>query len=194
MQQYQVELNNKKTYSNNQIADIVSALLNKLTAWKKLSSHPDEVTMLTNSIEAYQFESSIPDYAVVTMTFYFKDKIQGVTIDDQITKIAKKHTNSKIQIRIQKGGGRSPLIESKNSYKFFNHIQQIAKKMEVKVEPVLLSYSSDISLAAENIPAVEGFGPLGNNCGSADEFIIRDSLIDRSALLAMVIYACSSKV
>ena len=40
----------------------------------------------------------------------------------------------------------------------------------------------------QDVPVLGGLGPLGGDVRSPDEFVLRDSLIDRSALLAMIIY------
>ncbi|MFC2088906.1 M20/M25/M40 family metallo-hydrolase, partial [Calditrichota bacterium] len=135
MQQYQIEINNQKNHNDNHIPDIISVLTKKITAWKKLTSNPKDVKMFTNSIQAYQFDGSTPDYAIVTMTIHFKDKNLGNAIDEKIIKIAKNGSNSKIQVRVQKGGGRLPLNESETSRNFFNQIHSIAKKMEITVKP-----------------------------------------------------------
>jgi D-alanine-D-alanine ligase len=124
---------------------------------------------------------------------YFKDKNHGQSIDEQIVIIAKNSTNGKLKAHVHKEGGRLPVVESEESYKFFEKIQNIAQKMEITVKLQHFNISSDVSLAPDNIPVIEGFGPLAENCGAPDEYIIRDSLIDRSALLAMVIYYCSKK-
>ena len=47
--------------------------------------------------------------------------------------------------------------------------------------------SSDICHVPAGVPVLGGFGPTGGNRLSPHEFIVRDSLIDRSALLALVI-------
>lgn len=193
MQEYQVEFNNNKFQNGMQNPDLISFLIKKISSWKKLSASLDEIKMLTTSIEAYEFDNSISDYAKIKMVIHFKDKNLGQSVDEQIIKIAKSSTNGKIQVHVRKGGGRLPMVESKASHKFFKKIQKIGQKMEVRVNTAHFHLSTDASLASDNIPVIEGFGPLANNFGSQDEYIIRDSLIDRSALLAMVIYHCSNQ-
>jgi D-alanine-D-alanine ligase len=58
----------------------------------------------------------------------------------------------------------------------------------VHVEPIHRDTSSDICHVPENVPVLGGFGPLGGDPQSPNEFIVSDSLIDRAALLALVIH------
>ena len=69
-------------------------------------------------------------------------------------------------------------------------IARLAEQLEVRIKPFHREISSEISYVPEDIPALDGFGPLGGNTRSQNEFIIQDSLLDRSLLLAMIIYRC----
>ena len=51
--------------------------------------------------------------------------------------------------------------------------------------------SSDISNVPAELPALDGFGPKGDKYRSPQEYIIHDSIVERAALLASVIYKCS---
>jgi len=188
MQQYTIEISNFKNHRSNQIVDLIATLTAKINAWKKLADQKKGVVIITDSIAANQFISTLPDYATVQITIYFKTKEQGEWIDQQIKKIARKDTRERLMVRVQTLGGRDPVQNSAANQKFYTEIQKIARQIELTVDAVHFDTTSDISFVGDEIAALEGFGPLGNNCGSPDEFIIRDSLIDRAALLAMVLY------
>ncbi len=47
--------------------------------------------------------------------------------------------------------------------------------------------SSDICHVPDRIPALDGFGPIGGATQTPNGYILRDSLIDRAAVLAMTI-------
>ena len=50
--------------------------------------------------------------------------------------------------------------------------------------------SSDISHVSQDIPSLEGLGPLGGEFRSPNEYILKNSLIDRALLLALTINKC----
>jgi len=192
MQKYSIELTNLKNLRTNYGGDIITALTTKINAWKKLADKTPDVVIIANEIQANQFLSTVPDVATVLLTVYFKNREQGEWLDSQVKKIAKKGAKDKLQIRILSLGGRAPVTDSIPNQLFYKEIQKVANQIEVSVEARHFETTSDISFAGDALPAIEGFGPLAGNFGSPDEFIIRDSLIDRSTLLAMVIYNCSS--
>jgi D-alanine-D-alanine ligase len=59
--------------------------------------------------------------------------------------------------------------------------------LETKVGIVHRKTSSAVSYVPESIPVLEGLGPAGGNSRSPHEYILRDSLIDRATLLALII-------
>jgi D-alanine-D-alanine ligase len=193
MQKYMVDMSNFKNHRTNQITDLIASLTAKINAWKKLASQKQGVVIISDAIQANQFMSTLPDYATVQITAYFKSKDQGQWIDQQVKKIATKGSRNRLQVRVQTLGGRAPVKNSSANQRFYTEIQKTASQIEVTIDTAHFDTTSDISFAADKIPTIEGMGPLGNNCGSPDEFIIRDSLIDRAALLAMILYHGSSK-
>ncbi len=70
-------------------------------------------------------------------------------------------------------------------------MHKIAEMLEVRIQPIHRNVSSDICHIPESVPVLGGFGPIGDDPQSPIEHIVRDSLIDRAALLALVIYYCS---
>jgi acetylornithine deacetylase/succinyl-diaminopimelate desuccinylase-like protein len=193
MQKYTIEMNNFKNHRTNQNTDLIAELTAKINDWKKLAGKKQGVFIITDAIQANQFLSTLPDYATVQITTYFINKKHGEWIDQQVKKIARKGSRDRLQVRVQTLGGRAPVINSPANQVFYTEIQKIAQQIEITIDAVHFDTTSDIAFAGDEVPAIEGLGPLGNNCGSPDEFIIRDSLIDRAALLAMILYHGSSK-
>jgi len=193
MQKYKIEFCNFKNHRSNHVADLVAALTVKIDAWKKIMRLKEKIVIIVDSIQANQFLSTVPDFATVHITVYYMTFEQAKWIDQQINKIAKKDSHDRLQVRVQTFGGRAPVIGTTVTQKFFTQIQKIAQTLELNVDSGHFNTSSDIAFAGNTIPAVEGLGPLGDQCGSPDEYIIRDSLIDRAALLAMTLYHCSVK-
>jgi D-alanine-D-alanine ligase len=193
MQKYTIELSNFKNHRTNQTPDLIDILTEKINAWKKLSEQKTGIIIITDTIQANQYMSTLPDYATIHVTVYFLNKKQGEWIDQQIRKIARKDAQDQLQVRVQMLGGRVPVKNSSANKKLYTEIQKIARQLEITIDAGHYDTTSDISFAGNEMPALEGLGPLGNNCGSPDEFIIRDSLIDRAALLAMILYHGSLK-
>jgi D-alanine-D-alanine ligase len=74
---------------------------------------------------------------------------------------------------------------SKEIKKFYQIIKKISQKLDVRVIEEHRWSSADICFVESDKPMVDGLGPLGTKIKGTDEYILRHSLLERSALLAM---------
>ena len=105
--------------------------------------------------------------------------------------IAKKKGEVKLDVHIHKDVTRPPVLNTEESEKFYSDVEKLAKSAEIKVKPYHRYITSDLSYVPHRIPNLGSMGPLGENIGTANEYIQRDSMIDRSILLALTINHCS---
>ncbi|MGB2954625.1 MAG: M20/M25/M40 family metallo-hydrolase, partial [Anaerolineales bacterium] len=186
-QQYQIDLKQTTRDKPRDIRDVVTSISRKAIAWEKLSSAQAGVKITIDSLKAERNHASVQ----LTASYFQRDQI--TELDQQIRKIAAKETSKNFLVRIRVIGSRSPVSDNTLNRSFFEKIQKLARLLELKIEPIHRSFSSDICCTPENVPVLGGLGPIGNGSGFPDEYILRDSLIDRSALLALIINNCGSE-
>jgi D-alanine-D-alanine ligase len=75
--------------------------------------------------------------------------------------------------------------------RLFEIVRQIGKGLHIAVEPTHRWHSSDICFVPQSVPAIDGMGPIGGGERTQDEHILRSSLVERAAVLAMVIHRCA---
>jgi D-alanine-D-alanine ligase len=184
---YTIEMSNIKETDTAKAGNIITAISQRIMAWQKLSSSETGIVVHPTWLEARTVYGQAPDYAKVLLDTHFKEKEQGEELDKQIRTIARRGLNSQLQIRIKKGIYRSPHIETEATRKFFDRVQNMAVRLETKVAPIHRTASSAVCYVPESIPVLEGLGPVGGNSRSPNEYILRDSLIDRATLLALII-------
>jgi D-alanine-D-alanine ligase len=190
-QQYQIEISNLKNSKNKHVLNVIENISQKNLQWQKLSS-PEKGTYVTiNSMGGQTNPGRSSDHAIVTLTVRFDTKNLSEELDKKIRKIASKGSNGGMQVRVSTGEPRWPVPESETINKFYDKVHRLAKILEVRVEPIHRDTSSDICHVPEDVPVLGGFGPIGGAPQSPTEYIVRDSLIDRAALLALVIYDCA---
>lgn len=182
-----VELTNTKSSENGDAPDVIKLLCQKLSAWDKLVSPEAGIFLKPTQLEGRTLYGLAPDFATTSLFVRFQDDTQSDAIEKQIREIGRRNLPPKCQIRIRKTVSRPALEEREPITKFYEQVQGIARRLEVKVAPVQRATSSDISYAPDHIPALEGLGPIGGGARTPGEYILRDSLIDRAAVLAMVI-------
>jgi D-alanine-D-alanine ligase len=186
-QQYHIEITNPKDGRNKKIRNVMEGLSQKILAWLKLSLPEKGVMVTISSISARMNPGLSSDHATVYLTARFNDKNQGAALDEQIRKIAKKGYPGRFQVRIKVDKCRLPIAETDQNLDFFEKVRALAKRLEVAVKPAHRDFSSNICHVPDTLPVLGGFGPVGEGSRSLNEHIICDSLIDRSALLALVI-------
>jgi D-alanine-D-alanine ligase len=184
---YSIEMTNVKNPESGEAADIITAISRKVIALQKLSNPDTGIIVHPMNLEARTLYGATPDYATMTFDTHFNAKEQGEALDKEIRKIIRKGLDSRIQIRIRKGINRPPLLESEKNKQLFEKVQKLAKLLETKVGSIHRSASSAICYVPEEVPALEGLGPAGGESRSPNEYILRDSLIDRATMLALII-------
>ncbi len=193
IQQYQVEITNNKNSKNKKIANVVENISQKNLAWLKISSDQKGIRVKVDTLTAQGTSGSGSDHAVASLSVCYTDKSQSDKIDEQIRKIAEKGSNGGLQVRIRTGERHFPVTCNRKTREFFKRVQKLAQLLEVRVEPEHRDTFSGICHVPEDVPVLGGFGPLGVGNGSLHEYIVRDSLIDRAALLALVIHDCAGR-
>ncbi len=177
------------------IHGIIPILGKKITALEKLSKDEKNYKLRTTSIVAQGTHGHTPNHATLSLVCSFKNPALGKTLDSKIRSIMRKKESAakNLDIAINQIQTRPPVIEEKSNREFYELVEDLAKKHEIKIKRHEQLMSSDISNVPSKLPALDGFGPMGHNYRSTNEYILHDSIVERSALLTSIIYRCSDK-
>lgn len=189
---YNVRFSNK-TSGLRDLHGIIPVLGKKILALEKLTLDEKDYRVRTTSIQAEGSHGSTPDYATLSLVTSYKDSKSGNDLDEKIKKLMAKNEEGmvKLSVEIAKGQTRTPVEESESDAKFYEIVENEAKKLEIKIKRHQQFVSSDISNVPSDVPSIDGFGPMGHNYRTPNEYILHDSIMDRTALMALVIYRCS---
>ena len=179
--------------SSSDIHGIIPVLGKKISAIEKLSKDEKDYRIRTTSIVAQGTYGHTPNYATLSIVCAYKNPRLGETLDSRIRNIMKKRESGspKLDVSINQLQTRPPVIEEESDKAFYEMIEDLAKKHEIKIKRHEQIMSSDISNVPAELPALDGFGPKGDRYRSTQEYIIHDSIVERAALLTSVIYKCS---
>ncbi len=190
---YQIRFTSTDDESISNLHGIIPVLGKKLAALDKLSKDEKNYKLSTTSVVAQGSHGHTPNYATLSLTCSYKTEKLGEQLDSKIKAIMKKReTNSKkLGVAINKIQTRHPVLEEPSDTKFYKLVEELAKKHEIKIKKHSQFLSSDISNVPVRLPALDGFGALGNYYRSPKEYIVHDSIVERASLLASVIYKCA---
>ena len=189
---YQIRFTSSAGTSDD-IHGIIPILGKKISAIEKLSKDEKDYRVRTTSVVAQGTHGHTPNYASLSLICSFKTPKLGKDLDSKIRSIMKKRETgqTKLEVAINQIETRPPVIEEESDTEFYELVEDLAKKHEIKIKRHQQIMSSDISNVPSRLPALDGFGPIGHKYRSSREYIIHDSMVERAALLTSVLYKCS---
>ena len=181
--------------ASSDIHGIIPVLGKKISAIERLSKDEKDYKIRTTSVVAQGTHGHTPNYATLSLVCSFKNNSLGKQLDSRIKGIMKKRESGlkHLEVAINQIHTRPPVIEEDSDKAFYEKVEDLAKKHEIKIKRHEQIMSSDISNVPAELPALDGFGPIGHKYRSPHEYILHDSMVERSALLTSVIYSCASK-
>ncbi|MDH3854085.1 MAG: M20/M25/M40 family metallo-hydrolase, partial [Nitrosopumilus sp.] len=191
---YQIRFTAPNVFSAD-IHGIIPVLGKKISAIEKLSKDEKDYRVRTTSIASQGTHGHTPNFATLSLICSFKTPQLGTSLDAKIRNIMKKRESGapKLEVAINQIHTRPPVMEEESDTTFYEKIENLAKKHEIKIKRYEQIMSSDISNVPIELPALDGFGPKGHKYRSTQEYIVHDSIVERAALLTSVIYMCSEK-
>ncbi|MBD3346331.1 MAG: M20/M25/M40 family metallo-hydrolase [Chitinivibrionales bacterium] len=184
---YQIVLSHARSPEESKQTDIIGVTAHKILAWQKLDSEKDGLMVRPVSLEAKTGFGLSTDYAKTALEVRFKDEKQVDILNEEIRKIAGKSIDSKVRIRVKRSIYCPAFNENQHVNDFYGKVKVMAEKLEVRAASIHRITSSAIGYVVPESRALEGLGPAGGDQRSPTEYIIRDSLLDRATLLALII-------
>lgn len=123
----------------------------------------------------------------VHLSVRFNDQEQVKLIDRKIKKIIPKKYLKSLDFQFEGGIRRPPLEKTQQVDRLWSTIKKIAEKLDIRLLEEHRWSSADICFVDNNIPSIDGLGPVGDKSLNKTEYILRHSLLERAALLAMVL-------
>ena len=192
---YEIEINraqNKQGLkASAEASDPVLYASQKINSLRKLNSEPDGTFITITGLQTKGMEDQPTYHAALSFMISYRSANQRKKLEEQINQIFATKPQDSIKVHVTKGAQRKPFMETEKSLQFYEKVEKMAKILEVRVKKAENSIVSCMANVSENVPALDGFGPVTGGYGSNNEHVVRDSLIDRGVLLAYLIYQSS---
>ena len=136
------------------------------------------------------FESLV-EAASLSLTVRFNLSEQGAMLDEQVRRVLKRAPKG-ARFAVRGGVKRPPRQSTPESEALFASVAEIADDLNLQVGMTHRWHSSDLCFVPEQVPALDGFGPVGTGERTVEEHIVRGTLTERAALLALTIAHCAT--
>lgn len=190
---YSCDMNLIKTDKAEDVAWAMGFFANVINSLTQLT---DTTNGLVVSPWKSDMRSNITDHYAhgeVRLSVRFNNPEQVTAIDKKIKKIIPKKYLKILDFQYEGGIRRPPMDRSEQVENLWRIFKKTAEKMDIRLLEEHRWGSSDICFVDKNKPLLDGLGPVGDKSLNKTEFILRHSLLERSALLAMVIRDLSCK-
>lgn len=97
--------------------------------------------------------------------------------------------NNKVEIKIEGGIGRPPMQDTSRNRALWNVAEKEGKRLGLQLEGATAGGASDANTTSLFTATLDGLGTIGDGAHATHEYILKNKLIERTALLALLIMA-----
>ena len=194
---YEIEINRRQSKEgitvSSETSDPILYASQKINSLRKLNHESDGILITITGLQTKGMEDQPTYHAALSFVIRYRNPDQRERLEDQVNQIFATKSQDKIKVHVTKRPQSKPFLENPKTLAFYEKVQQIAKLVEVRIKKSEKSVVTCLSNITEGVPALDGFGPVTGGYGTNNEHVVRDSLIDRSVLLAYLIHLASKK-
>ena len=166
----------------------ILALAHKIIALEALNNQYHGLTVNVGQISGGIGSNTVPDYACADVdarfinaagSDFFKERLATITVESVIP-------GTSVQARVV--SSRPPMEQREKNRALFKVAAEQAHELHLPIAEEFRQGVSDANtIALEQTPVIDGLGPIGSFDHSDQEFMIKDSLVQRCQLLTLSI-------
>jgi D-alanine-D-alanine ligase len=166
-------------------------MMSRLT---KLSSESEKAVIIPREVKMNSSIATLFAHGEASLSVRFNDPEQAEDLERKIRQVMKKTNHRKI--RFQFGGSmrRPPMVRTVDGERLYQKVKKIGKRLDIRILEEHRWNSSNICFVEPAKPKIDGLGPVGDAPEEDEEYILRHSLLDRAALLALLLYELRQRV
>ncbi len=166
-------------------ASAILEMAHKVIAVEKLNDPTKQLVVNVGTIEGGIGPNTIPEKASIEIDVRYIKKSDGEECEASLKRIAHNCTTVRTSGALLNTGGRKPMEQSERNRLIFDTVAEIAEELTITVKDELRSGVSDANtLAAAGLPVIDGMGPIGDCDHSDREYMISESLPQKTLLAA----------
>jgi len=175
-------------YATKHKSSAILALAHKIIEFEALNDFEKGISINVGKIDGGIGPNTIPEFANAQIDFRYVNPFDLRFLEEKVTKIAQTTAVPEAISRVDFISGRPPMQKSEDNRKLFEVAAGIAKQLGYTLHEEFRNGVSDANFIADlNVPVLDGLGPIGGRDHSRDEFMIKQSLPQRTLLLACTI-------
>ena len=172
-------------------ASTILELAHKTIAFESLNDHKRGITVNVGKIKGGIGSNTVPENSTAFIDFRFSSAEDKKDLEGKIKDIIKKQHTPNTSCKVEILTSRLPMNQCTANKELFAKVKDVAKSLNLPLKEEFRPGVSDANfIAHQNIPVIDGLGPIGGKDHSDDEYMIKESLLQRTVLLACSIIKC----
>lgn len=166
-------------------------MAHKIIELEALNSPDRGITVNVGKVDGGIGPNTVPELSTALVDFRYVDPPDSIYLEKKVAAISRKNSIAGTECRVEFLSGRPPMQQSAGNRSLFKQFETLSGLLGHTVEEEFRFGVSDANFIADlNVPVLDGLGPIGLKDHSNDEYMIKDSLLERSILLACGTIAC----
>ncbi|MCK5200876.1 MAG: M20 family metallopeptidase [Spirochaetales bacterium] len=166
----------------------ILVLAHKIIEIESLNNTFPELTVNVGRIEGGTSPNSIPETAMAAIDIRFSTEAALSAFMISLEEINNRINVTGTTSRLVKAADRPPMVTTEQSRELFHIAAEAGERLGISVLEEFRSGGSDANIiAAAGTPVIDGLGPIGRYDHSDREYMIKESLPDRTKLLVSII-------
>lgn len=175
-------------------ADKPSAILelaHKIIAIESLNALERGLTCNVGRVGGGTGPNTVPESATAEVDCRFVSREDAEAVRHAVEDVAARQTVPGVHTHLETVGQRPPMEAAQGNRALFAILRELGQRMDVAVLEEARGGVSDANTIADlGVPVLDGLGPSGDRDHSSDEYMLADSLPQRTALAAAGALAC----
>ncbi len=171
-------------------------LAHQIAQFYSLNGWRDGISINPGTISGGMAPNVIPEYAEVVFDLRFLDHRDRLATEEQWQKVMSNHKVPDVEVVLSmEPDMKEPMVCTPEGMKLIHRAQELAGMLGFTVEYECTGGSGDAGYASQaGIPVLDGLGPIGGEDHSPREYLNRDSIAPRTALLAGLTVSVASQL
>jgi glutamate carboxypeptidase len=172
-------------------ASAILEMAHKTIDLEALNDFKKGITINVGKVEGGIGPNTVPELANALVDFRYVDPEDLSYLEKKVSEISEKQMVHGTECRVDFLSGKPPMQQRDGNRKLFKQFEKIAGSRGYTIQEEFRFGVSDANFIADmNVPVLDGLGPIGARDHSRDEYMIKESLLQRTILLACGVTAC----
>jgi glutamate carboxypeptidase len=166
-------------------------MAHKIIHFESLNDSKNGITVNVGKVEGGIGPNTVPEFCTAQIDFRYVNPEDIKNLESRIMNItgttAVKGTRSSIEFI----SGRPPMQQSPANRRLFSIAEAAAQQLDIPIKEQFRFGGSDANFIADlGVPVLDGLGPIGAKDHSDEEYVVKESLLQRAMLFTCTLLAC----